>query len=422
MKRKITVKLICALLIFIFAFNAVACEKKEEEPTFDENQRLEIVTENIKYSDTFIKSAHERYNKIAISIAESYLDMNLFESQKKLIDEEFNKTVLPMAYRIKIYESEFDTLLTSIEEYINLESTSKDFTVLFSLYEKCLYTLGSKRSGQIAYELSLKSIKSRADKALQKYEQYGNSWHLDDALRCSQLYEDLEKLGNEKFVNALSMSTFIASTTSAVSGKFEESAFLLSDAELLFILNRQGMIFKEQCPTAKEWTVFGSLISEMIPTMPNSLNSSVLYALKKDGYFMDAAKAMPELISFYAATAAAMKNDAAFSLEGTKEEKERAIIRAILASEEEMRKLDIALAAYAKTDSERLKNNVTQYTDKETLELFLNSHLTIDCDGLINSLKELLSSTDTSKSASDIVFSYLRGFSPYLAFTIFYQI
>jgi len=353
MKKKIIGKALYTLLIFIFLLALASCDRNNNEITYDENQRLEIEKEPIKYSDDFIEKANLRFTKSIVSLTESHLEMQLSDTQKKSISEQFSTTLIPIFYRIRIYEKELDLLLTGIEEYINKDNESG--SPLYILYEQCLYTIGSERSGMLVYDLCLKKIEDKAKTAEARYEAYGYSWYLEEADRCNMISSELKDMGEKKFVNALTMTAFIASTASNIRAETNENAFLLTDAELLFILDRQGTLFESQCPSDSEWQTLGALITELIPTRSSDLGTATVYALKNDAYFNSLMRVMPDVFSLYASVAKTLKEDALFSLEGTPEEQNKAILLALVASEAKIRELDTALSTYAKTDSERLK-------------------------------------------------------------------
>lgn len=417
MKKKIITKLLCALFLFIFVLFPVSCTDNNNEITYDENQRLEIIKEPIKYSDDFIEKANHRFTKSIVSLTESHLNLQLSDTQKKNISEQFNTTLIPIFYRIRIYEKELDLLLTGIEEHINTEKESA--APLSMLYEQCLYTIGSERSGMLVYDLCLKKMEDKAKTAETRYEAYGYPWYLEERERCNNISSALKEMGEAKFVNALTMTAFIASTASNIKTETNENAFLLTDAELLFLLDRQGTLFESQCPTDSEWQTIGALITELIPARSSDLGTATVYALKNDAYFNSMMRVMPDVFSLYASVAKTLKEDALFSLEGTPEEQSKAILLALLASEAKIRELDTALITYAKTDSERLKNAVAAYADPDELELFKNTYKPISADELIAALKGASENISQAPEIYELAVSYFSSLSPELAFVLF---
>jgi len=417
MKKKIIGKALYTLLIFIFLLALASCDRNNNEITYDENQRLEIEKEPIKYSDDFIEKANLRFTKSIVSLTESHLEMQLSDTQKKSISEQFSTTLIPIFYRIRIYEKELDLLLTGIEEYINKDNESG--SPLYILYEQCLYTIGSERSGMLVYDLCLKKIEDKAKTAEARYEAYGYSWYLEEADRCNMISSELKDMGEKKFVNALTMTAFIASTASNIRAETNENAFLLTDAELLFILDRQGTLFESQCPSDSEWQTLGALITELIPTRSSDLGTATVYALKNDAYFNSLMRVMPDVFSLYASVAKTLKEDALFSLEGTPEEQNKAILLALVASEAKIRELDTALSTYAKTDSERLRNTVAAYTAPGELEAFKNTYEPISADELIAALKSASENIGQAPEMHSLAVSYFASLSPELAFVLF---
>ena len=172
--------------------------------------------------------------------------------------------------------------------------------------------------------------------------------------------------------------------------------------------------------TTKEAKLIGELITEMIPVATSNLRASTLYALKNDAYFNSAFKAMPKAINLYAAAATALKDDGIYSLSGTKEENERALLLAILASEKEIRELDTALNAYAKADTARLKDSVELYAGAEDIASFKEKYEPISCDELIIAVNNALNNdTKDKENLNDLTVSYLSSISLYLSFVIF---
>lgn len=413
MKKSIITRLLSALLIVIFIFSLVSCNSEKNEITYDKDRHLEVIEEEVVYSESFIENANIRFTNLIILITESYLDINLKDAQKQSISENFTKTLLPIFYRIKIQEDELLRLLSSAEENI----TKNEVISPFALYESALYNLGSRRSGMLFFEISLMTVKDKEATARERYEQYGYKSYLDDAQRCAALSASLSALGEEKFVDAISAAAFISSTAFSLNQKTEENAFLLEDAELLFLLDRQAKIFNENTLTDAEWQTVGALINELIPVNSSGLKYATLYALKNDGYFNNLPKVMPYFLSLYASVAASLKEDARFSLEGESEENRKAIISAFLKSESDIRAFDSALTQYAKTDSKRLESAVTANADIETLNAFINTYEPIDCEELLSFTKEALE--DESYDMESLFISYLSGFSPYIAFVLF---
>lgn len=418
MKTENLIKAICVLLL-ICSFGALfSCEKQDEEPDYDENQRIDIITEEVKYTDSFIANAAERYARIATALAESSLDVGLNNNQKELFVTDFKENILPVLYRIKIYESELDAILLSAENYLN-DTDTIDVNLLFAFYEIFISTIGSDKSGLLAYELSLHTVDMRAKDANEKYATYGYSWYLEDAERCSELYTKLYELGEEKFVYAISVSSSVTSLVLSKDDEQEESAFTLTDEEFLFILDSQGQHFKSNSLTDSEWKIFGSLVSELIPKRATDLISTLFYSLKNEEYFIRAFQAMPEAVSLYASVSSALKNGGDFSLGADSNKNAASLISALLDCEGDIRLLDTALSEYAECNSERVKEAILAHCSAEEADAFFKEYEPIGVDELIHRLKEANASDSADLLLNNAIISYLCGISPYISYAIF---
>lgn len=449
MKSKLSVKIICALLISVFLFNLFSCDKGESEVVYDKTLRLTIEDVPISYSEQFTTEISARYANIAAKLIEKLAAITINENQKASLKESFTTKVLPIFIGLKIYSEQLDALFTEAEKCIDSESYSA--LSIYTLYKRAITILGSKKSGELLYSLTLNSINEKRESTAKKYEQYKNIYKRD-FLRYEGLYADLKKLGAEKFSTALTISSLILSTVSSVNETVKENAFSVSDAELLYILERQGDALTEKSPTEKEWQTFGAIISELIPKKSDTLVSSSAYALKnyyhkielensdgrdaldvilenpdlyplvyQSGYLATAMKVMPKLFSLYNALAKNLRGEAKFSLESTIDEKEKAIFSALLSSEEELRELDLSLTSFAVADFDTLKTNVQTYSDPQKLKSFLSNTSAITVDELILSIKNM-AECDTGAQSGEIkelLTSYLFKISPYLSFVIF---
>ena len=450
MKSKLSVKIICALLVSVFLFNLFSCERGESDVVYDKTLRLTIEDVPISYSEQLTADLGSRYANIAAKLIERISAITINENQKASLNESFTTKILPIFIELKIYPEEIDELFLEAEKCI-IDSESYSVLSIYSLYRKAITVLGSERSGSLLYSLALNSINEKRESTAKKYEQDGNLYKRD-LIRYEGLYTDLTRLGAENFSTALTISSLILSTASSVNETVTENAFSVSDAELLYILDRQGDILTKKSPTEEQWQTFGAIISELIPKKSDTLISSSAYALKnyyhkieldgsdgrdaldvilenpelyplvyRSGYIATAMKVMPKLFSLYTALAKNLRNEAKFSLESTLDEKEAAIFSALFICEEEIRALDLALTSFATADFDTLRANVQAYSDPQRLESFLSNTSTLTADELILSVKNI-SECDTGAQAGEIkalLTSYLFNISPYLSFVIF---
>ena len=409
----------CALLALLILLSCVSCTKTNgSTPDYDEDQGLDIIPESITYSDEFIANANVRFANISCSLIESYIGAPLDDKQKQSVSYEFKKTVIPMTYRVRIYEDELDAILSSFEAYI--EDDGNEAWSMLDLYERCLTEIGSTRSGKLTYEISLFIVERKEKNSREKYEEYQYDWYLEDAERCCALFDSLELMGEEKFVSIISMTSFLTSLTRTERPN-GESAFELTDADLLSILDHQGDLFLSQELSEDDFSTFGALIQELIPKKGDTLEASLLYVLKNNGYFPKALKAMPSIISLYAATAKRLNAEGKLKIDGDEDENARALASALLFSADSIYTLNDDLLEHAATASNSEKDAINALA-KEEFASFTENTPAIDVKNLMDSLDEISkdNSLHPAEKLHDSIQSYLFGIAPFITF-VFYD-
>ena len=142
---------IISLLLAIAAI--VACSScHPEEPIYDNTLHVTVTNEEIVYSQSFLEDAEERFATVAIALLEHYYDAPLDVYQISRVRAQFQLNILPMLYRIRIYQEELDTLLTALENNIQKEEILS-FALL--LYNCALPILGAQRCGRLFFGASL---------------------------------------------------------------------------------------------------------------------------------------------------------------------------------------------------------------------------------------------------------------------------
>ena len=419
--RKVNIKkALCILLIISMGFSLFACEEKTEEP-YIKGQHVEIVQEKIEYSDTTLQREKERFIKIAITFIEKYYNTTLKDDKRQKISDnasqEFNKTIIPMLYRVRIYENELSQLFDSMEDYVNLSSTIS----MVSIYELLIKNVGSTRSGKIAFELSTVAINERAEAAQKNYGKYEYAHYKEEAERCTNIYNGLLAMGEGRFVDAISMITFFYSLSKSTQAKGEDNAFALKDAELLRILSHQGDCFADIDISEDEWSVIGALFSEFIPTSYYNTKSEMLYILKTEHYFTEAMKIMPEVAAFYASVAKAMDDRGEFSLNDEGEYQISAIIRAVVDSEEAFFALTTSIEEHATTSTKKQEDEVIKkaYTEYEILS-FSTDYAAISSQELFAGFKNMADQEDiNTHDIKKLIVSYLYSVAPHVTMVNF---
>lgn len=418
--RKVNIKkALCILLIIAMAPSLFACGGTKEEE-YIKGQHVEIVREKIEYSDTTLQREKERFIKIAITFIEKYYNTTLKgENRTKFSDnasQEFNKTIIPMLYRVRIYENELTQLFDSLEDYVNSASSIS----VVSIYELLIKTVGSTRSGKIAFELSTVAINARAKAAQDNYDEYEYAHQKEEVERCTEVYNGLLAMGEGKFVDAITMVTFFYSLSKSAQEKTENNAFALKDAELLRILSHQGDCFADIDISEDEWSVIGALYSEFIPKSFDNPRSEMLYILKNEHYFKESMKIMPEVAAFYASVAKAMDDRGEFSLNDDEVYQISAIIRAVVDSEEAFFALTASIEEHAATSTKKQEEAIKKtYTEDEILS-FSKDYAAISSQELFDELQDITNQESINTSdVKKLIVSYLYSVAPHVTMVNF---
>ena len=411
MKAKKETRIFCVLLIFSLLFGLCSCYKTEEE--YDPSLRIEIEAGEIVYGEEFLENANVRFANIVVYLLERYLGSTLSEARKEALSTAFSSEVAPLFMKAGIYESEVSAILSEAEKCVML-AAAEGFSpaLLFSLYECSLYTVGSLRSGRLAYFAAERFLSDRIAMAEKRYEQYGMSWYLADAERLKETAAAIREMGEEKFSSAVSILFFTFSLANrAGAEENKESAFALREEQLLSLLARQGAFFEAQGIEEADFSAIGALISEMIPDRPVSLSSALSYALKNENYFSEAARVLPSLVCLYADVAAALSSET--DINGA------AIARALLENEEGLRASLERIECYAMTASERERAALLSYVSEEMLSAFSSAYPAMDADALIEKIGRLAAEGGSADALLADFISYLNFVMPYIAFVAF---
>ena len=393
-------------------FSLFSCYKTEAE--YDPSLRIEIEAGEIAYSEEFLENANERFANIVTYLLESYLGSTLSEARKEALSAAFSSEAAPLFIKAGIYESEAAALLSEAEKCVSpKDEGGLSSSILFSLYECSLYTVGSLRSGRLAYFAAERFLSDRIAMAEKRYEQYGMSWYLADAERLKETAAAIREMGEGKFSSAVSILFFTFSLANqAGAEENKESAFALREEQLLSLLARQGAFFEAQGIGEADFSAIGALISEMIPDRPVSLASALSYALKNENYFSEAARALPSLVCLYADVAAALSSSGT-DINGA------AIARALLENEESFRASLEKIERYAMTATERERAALLSYVSEEALSAFSLAYPAMDADALIERIGRFASEGGSDEALLADFISYLNFVMPYIAFAAF---
>lgn len=416
--RRHAIRLICILISFSCCLGCISCGVKQEEEAYDPSIKFGIVQQSITYTDEFIDDANQRFTKIALEILKSYYATELTDAQKQKVDAQFKKNVIPVCLRARVYEDELKTILFELERMIESKTQSGEELIIFEVYESLLYSVGSQKTGKIIFELSKVFIDYKAKDAHTKYEKYGYQWHLDNAKRYEELLNSVLGMGSEKFSALASMASVIASTALHIPEFEKDASAALSGDHFLLVLESHGAYFLDLNITEEDAEIFGSIVSELLPTHTSSLSGAHLYALKKTGYFSVAAKILPSFINLYSSFTLALSKNGEFDFEDSTSNQAKTLIRALLDCEEELVVFLAAVDTYAASNTTDELNAIKEQGYLLDATRFIEETVLCDNEELIASLRAFtLSDASNIKPITDAIISRLIAVAPYIVFT-----
>ena len=404
--KKTIARVISLLLALVAVLACSSCQ--HTEPLYDNTLHVTVTNEEIVYSQSFLEDAEERFANVATALLEHYYDAPLDVYQISRVRAQFQLNILPMLYRIRIYEEELDALLTTLENSIQ-KTEIPSFALL--LYNCALPILGAQRCGRLFFGASLITLSNKAEKAREKFAEYGYAWYQEEATRCDTIKADLTAMGEERFCEAISIFTSLASLGMGIQQSGNDSAFLLDEDSILYVIEYRTRVFLESHVSEDEWSLIGALLTEFIPARATTFASSMNYELKKANYLTEATKAIPEVIAVYAALASALKALPEVSFGADADEQARTLAKALLQSQTALEALSLSLAEHASiaTDSQRTLLSKTfgaQVFERYTAITF--EEWMVGIEGIANQ------SDGSADALYNLTISYLYGIAPYL--------
>lgn len=238
--------------------------QKNEEPTYIEELRLEIEEVQAEYTS-------DEINNISLTLQETVSDLlsrndgyvtdgDDREKIRKNIEEHF----IPLLLESDVSYSRFMSLMERINEIIESEESDFDIEDYTDIYLLSMSTLGRERSGRLLYLTSILFLEKKAEQCLERYEEYGYEWYLEDREKYLKMASDIENvLGEYEFCDAVGLVFF---TVSLLNGTqiipTDSDALYLDSAELLALLQNQADMLVDHRMSAEQWTVVLSFIFE----------------------------------------------------------------------------------------------------------------------------------------------------------------
>ena len=401
-------KAISTLLIFTSLIGCSSCQEIVYE--YDDTRHVEIIhditSNSVSYNDEYLINAEERYVGIVNALYEHYSGVRPDVYQDSKIRAQFKLNIIPMLYRIKIYEDELDEVFTNAETHIDNDNIPPLYTLF---YDCALEVLGAKRCGQLFYGSSLLILSSKEETAREKYEKYGLSSYNEDAIRYREIKSRLEEMGEERFTESMEIFTSLISLGTRIKESDENGALHLDEASILYVIKYRTKIFMQSDITDDEWSLIGDIFTEILPARSSGFKLSMLYEIKKARYLPDAFRAMPEIIALYASLASSLLEIEDVSFKLSEDEQSGILAKALLDSEDEVYALSLALEENARSDNESQRSLIVKHFGKETLDRYT----AISYEELMLGISEIANEGD-SEALSELWISYLYGIAPYL--------
>ena len=422
---KIIYRVTAFVLAAVMLAGCISCDVTERHEnvtqSYDKNQRFELVVTPVAYSEEFIERSAVSFADIGERAVLLIKNVKITPKQKTDLKNYFKTDVFPIIVMAQIYSHEIDILFDAAMDYLLNTEEKTSFEIFAELYKTATEATDSKRVGIVAFEMSKNMISEKAEQSRARYEKYGYQWYLDDAVKYEKLCSELSaKLGKSKFIKASNIAFFVLASVYGIGMPENELGLSVNEKETVAILGMQADYFIEAGISVEDWKIFAGVLTELVPENKTTHLNAELYALKQEDYFVSAAEVMPPLLEFYKAlTAKLYEGGENLYLDG-KAVNLKAIIRAALASEAELRALLDKLQTHAATSAKSEADAVKSLKLTDAYADFTEAHEVIGADGLIEALDSAVK-TDSAVGSEELArlfASYFVGIAPYLTFAV----
>lgn len=412
-----------ALLLSLFLLlSAVSCHHGKENDTETERTLvLTIETPPADYSAEQILAKSERMTSLAASLVRKTEGLVLNETQLQKLSASISQSVFPVLAEVPIYPEELDELLDAAEGFLNaLDAEETNESLLwFRFYQSHLSLLGSTRTGMLCYRFARTALLQKADDYEARYEQYGYAWYREDAFRYRTLALRLEtEFGEPAFCGAVETLAFAVSLLLGAQQNGQGSPLSLTPDELVLLLQKQSAHFAEQELTEAQWGLLGELLCEYQIRGLDAATQGELTALQTNGYFGDAAKAMPALLGLYRAFTERMTPADAQKIFFSENSAERTegICHVLRSCETEFLLFTQAFETYAASKSAAEETALKRGKLWEDCQAFLAEHPATNAEELFHAVSTCTASTaDTTEQAWK---AYFATYLPYLTYLL----
>ena len=384
-------KIVAMALVVFMIFSLASCKKDKEKET--EGDGLTIEVEKIEYDSEYVSWATQEVRSLASEFVDALgYSEQMDEDDLDKIAERFREDIVPILIDVKIYPSEFTSLMECTRECIALEEDSNSGgdgpDIIANMYAKFASILEADRAGALAYEIHLLAIDIEREEAQKNYDKHGYPYLLDDVNYYTGLIGRAKALGRDSFADAFSVIAFGASLVNS-SASFDSDGVDISVADTLDILKKQGEQFASLTLSGNDWQT----IAEMCEVFMPRTGSSIEVALNGDDFFIEAADVMPDILTFYAELTSDISREIIHLIEnGEKYAIEIAVCRELMKNEAAFETFLIAFEDKFPSEGENSLVSV-KLNDKESYEAFCNTY-SADREELISAIKTFLNDSN----------------------------
>ena len=413
--------LVLALFVLI---GSPSCTQAPTAPQETESGvRLTVTEVPAVYSPEMLASYAERITALCADAVFRVEGLVLNETQRQKLTAKLRDELLPRLATIPVYPEETDAVLSALEQTVR-DSESEDVLLPLRFYQSSLSVVGSTRAGRLCYLAASLWLTSREETCRARYEKYGYSWYLEDAVRYASLLDRLQnELGEDGFCNAAEMLTFAASSlVGGVTAELAHSAYGLSVEELTSILQMQAVRLEKIGLTAAQWSFVGDLLTELVPDRRATPTEAELDALARGGYFARAAAVMPSMVDLYGAFVSHMTPQDAQIILSKDDEVARtyAVCRVLSACDRELTEVLTSIETYAATADEAERKALVQTGVWDDCQAFLSDCGTADAEEIRAAIAACatLQTPTSAESFTDTLRAYLATQAPYLFYML----
>lgn len=423
MKNRKWIRVLAIALLAAFAVAQVGCVRgtpSEDADALSETVTSQLVIETppAVYSEAFLADMLPRTATLCGRLLRLGEGLILGETQTQKLTDFLSEQVFPMLLEIPVYDAELTELIEKAETLCDQAEVSREDWAFLSLqlYQNMQTVLDAPRAGAIAYRSTLLWMDENAALCEERYQKYGNEWDLEDAEAYRALKARVEsEIGQACYTSMIEMLIF---SLNAVMGAFpteqETGGFDLSNDELLMLMQRQADVFRTGEVSVEQWSLFGEVFSDWIPSPNGNVGREEINALNKNGYFARAFCVMPSFLELYAQAVYVMNGEQLGILRSEDADACAIVMGQVLSScRTQFFAWSEAVQAYCALETDAEAKVIRKANLYENYEVFCADYPVINASTLWNTLNDQAIGAEWLRR--DVI-GYFRGIAPYAAF------